>query len=338
MKAVMTLGVDVGNFNTKTQSIVIPSGFVKLTALPYGTANYVLLNGFYYVSDEHRFPYERDKTNSENAFILSLLAISGEILKEAERINKKKMEAAATDETKKDKVLGVQGELEQLKEIRLGVGLPPTHMSTLSKKTKQYYIERMGNGIEYVYNGYKFSFKLKDIECFPQDYATVLTYRPKDRENSAVSYPSFYAIDIGGWTVDIVTITNRQLDLSKCDSKPLGILAMYETMIKDVEMKTGKRLSQVDIECVLKGEKTLLKQEVLDEIKNSADEWYARIISELRQFGIQLDAYPSLFMGGGSILFKKQIKADKSIVKHEFISGSRSNALGYALLMEAKKA
>ena len=337
MRTIMTLGVDVGNFYTKTQSVVIPSGFIKMSTLPYGTDNYVLLNGNYYVSDEHIFPYERDKTKTENAFILSLLAISGELLKEAEKCNKKKVDAAEQDETKKRHVLGVQGELNQLKEIKLGIGLPPTHMSTLCKKMKQYYIDRIGEGITYVYNGYEISFMLNAIECFPQDYAAVLTYRPKDREDSAVTYPSFYAIDIGGWTVDIITISNRKLSMEKCDSKPLGVLAMYEKMIKDVEIKTGKRLSQTDIECILKGEKTLLRQDVIEEIKHSADEWYARIMSELKQFGIEMDMYPVLFIGGGSALFKKQIKADKSIIKYEFISGSRSNAIGYALLMDANK-
>lgn len=337
MKSVLTMGLDIGNYDTKTQNCTIPSGFVAMHSLPYGTDNYLLLDGVYYISDEQRFAYEKDKTQSENAFVLSLLAISAEIVKEAEKINKRKEEAALKDPSKASKVIGIQEEISQLKEINLGVGLPPTHVATLEKKTREYYEKRLKGGISYIYNGYTISFALKNIKCYPQDFAAVITYKPKDRENSAVSYPSFYAIDVGGWTVDIVTIINRKPAMSKCDSKPLGILAMYEKMIKDVELKTGKRLSQTDLEYVLKGEKTLLKEDVIKEIQACEKEWYENIMRALKQFGLELDMYPVIFIGGGSQLFKKYIKADKSLAKYEFIPSSRANASGYATLMEANK-
>lgn len=337
MKSILTIGLDIGNYDTKTQNCIIPSGFVAMHSLPYGTETYLQLDGIYYIPDEQRFAYEKDKTQSENAFILSLLAISAEIVKEAEKVNKRKEDIAIKEPSKATKVIGVQAEIEQLKEIRLGVGLPPTHVSTLEKKTREYYEERLKKGIKYKYNGYEISFSLKDIKCYPQDFAAVLTYKPKDRENSAVSFPSFYAIDIGGWTVDIVTIINRKPAMSKCDSKPLGILAMYEKMIKDVELKTGKRLSQTDLEYVLKGEKTLLKEEIINEIRACEKEWYENIMRALKQFGLELDMYPVIFIGGGSQLFRKYIKADKSLVKYEFIPSSRANAMGYATLMEANK-
>jgi len=337
MKSVLTLGLDLGNFNTKTQNQTIPSGFVTMNTLPYGAETYLKFNGVYYLPDEQRFPYERDKTINENAFILSILAISSEILREAEKQNKKKEEAALKDEKKQGKVLGVQGEIEQLKEIRLGVGLPPTHVATLKEKTVKYYEDRLKNGISYEYNGYVISFKLKDIKCYPQDFAAVLTYKPKDRETSAVSYPTFYAVDIGGWTVDIVTVLNGKPAMSKCDSKPLGILAMYEKMTREVEQKTGKRLSQTDLENILKGGKTLLKEDVIKEIKACEKEWYESIIKSLRQFGLDLEMHPVIFVGGGAQLFRKLISADKTLVKYEFIPSPRANAIAYATLMEAGK-
>lgn len=334
MKKTLTLGLDLGNYDVKTQNTVTPSGFAAYTTLPYGTEKYLYFNGKYYVPNNQRFSYERDKTASENAIVLSLLGISAEILREAERQNKRKLDVAEKDPSKASKVLGVQGELDRLEEIRLGIGLPPTHVATLEKKTKKYYEDYLKDGIEYIYNGYKISFKLAEIRCYPQDFAAVITYRPKDREESAVSYPNFYAVDIGGWTVDVVSVVKGQPEMSLCDSKPLGVLAMYEKMTKELELKTGLRLDQTDLECILKDEKTLLSSEVIECVKDLADEWYKGIMGALKQFGLKLDMYPVIFIGGGAQLFKKNIKADKSIAKYEFIPGARANAIGYATLME----
>ena len=337
MKKCLTIGLDLGNFDVKTQNTVTPSGFAAYSTLPYGTEKYVYFNNTYYVPNNQRFSYERDKTASENAIVLSLLGISAEILKEAEKQNKRKMDAAEKDPTKASKVIGVQGELDRLEEIRLGIGLPPTHVSTLEGKTKKYYENYLKDGIEYIYNGYKISFKLTEVRCYPQDFAAVLTYRPKDREESAISYPNFYAVDIGGWTVDVVSVVNGRPTMELCDSKPLGVLAMYDKMAKELELKTGLRLDQTDLECILKDEKTLLSNEVIESVKELANEWYKNIMSSLKQFGLKLDMYPVIFIGGGAQLFKKNIKADKSIAKYEFIPGARANAIGYATLMELNK-
>lgn len=338
MKKTLTIGLDIGNYDVKTQNTTTPSGFVTYDSLPYGVENYMKLNGRYYIPDEQRFSYTKDKTVNDNAIILSLMGIAAEILAEAEKQDKKKREQAEKNPAKANRILGIQGEINELEFINLGVGLPPTHVSALEEKTKNYYLKHFGNGKEYItyeYNGYKISFKLNAIKCYPQDFAAVLVYKPKDNENSAVSYPTFYAVDIGGWTVDIVTVKNRRLEWDKCDSKGLGILAMYEKIGKDIEIKTGKRLSHNDMECILKGEKTLLKEEIVDAVKACASEWYKKIISSLVQFGLDLDTYPVLFVGGGALLFKRNIRTDKSITKYEFISSPRANAIGYATLLDA---
>jgi len=51
MKSVLTLGLDLGNFNTKTQNQTIPSGFVTMNTLPYGAEKYLKFKGVYYLPD-----------------------------------------------------------------------------------------------------------------------------------------------------------------------------------------------------------------------------------------------------------------------------------------------
>lgn len=335
----ITIGLDVGNYDTKTQNTDTPSGFSVYNELPYGTSTYILWNGKYYIPSEHRFSYVKDKTENENAFILSLFGISAEILNEAKRVNNIKENALKKDE-KKNSVIGIQGEIATVNSVNLGIGLPPTHCSILGKKTVEYYEENFKDGISYIYNGYQFSYGLNFVKYYPQDFAAVLTYAPQDREDSAISFPTYYAVDIGGWTVDVVTIINNRVTMEMCDSKPLGILAMYDKIIRDVELSCGKRLDTIEVECILQGRKTLLKDDVKKEVKRGAEEWYKKIMNELRQFGVDLESSPVIFMGGGSLVFKDFIEHDPDIVKYEFIDNPHANAKGYEILVnkEIKKA
>ena len=72
-------GIDVGNYDTKTQNTSIPSGYTgPLTEKPIGD-EYLKFNGKYYVPSFERFAYEKDKTRTERCIILSLFALANEI-------------------------------------------------------------------------------------------------------------------------------------------------------------------------------------------------------------------------------------------------------------------
>lgn len=77
---VLDIGVDVGNFDTKTQNTVIPSGFVSYTDAPYKAKECLFLNSRYYKPSQKRFPYVENKTENENMYVLTLLAIANEII------------------------------------------------------------------------------------------------------------------------------------------------------------------------------------------------------------------------------------------------------------------
>ena len=337
MKRIKNIGVDVGNFDTKTQNTVVPSGFEVSETKPFGTTNYLEYNGAFYVPSNDRFSYERDKTINENCFILSLIAIASEIQFCAESAKAGRERQAKLDGTKLDRVRSVQDEIFDVETVNLGVGLPPTHVSTLQDKLISYYKARFGEGVEYKYNGYTFRYKLGMIKCFPQDFAAILTYHPQDKENSAISFPSYYGIDIGGWTVDVVTILDKRISINKCDSKPLGVLAMHEKIVREVETTFGRRLMKTDIENILKGERILIPEDVKTFIKNAANKWYEDIMKSLKQFGVAYDTHPVIFLGGGALLFKDCIKKDQRLVKYELMYNPKANAAAYAALLGPEK-
>lgn len=322
----LSIGVDVGNFDTKTQSTVIPSGFVAYKKVPFGNNGYIFYNGMYYMSDPKRFPYVEDKTENENMFILTLIAIAKEIEDNAKKRNEKNMAAGKT-------VLGVQGEIDKIKDINLGIGLPLSHYNRNKDKYIAYYNERFGDGIEYDFREYHIKLKINCIQCYPQDFAAVVTYVPKNPQSIMNSREkTYYAVDIGGWTVDIMSVVSNELE-GKGTSKPLGVLAMYEHIINEVDSETGTRLRVTDIEAVLRKEQTYIGEEEQEIIFQETERWFEQITNEMIQYGMLLSTTPVLFLGGGSQLFKPFIKKSGKFVKCEFIANQKANARGYSLLV-----
>lgn len=320
--AEINIGLDVGNYNTKTVHASIPSGFSVYSKKPFLGEEYLYYNGKYYIPESERFPYLQDKTTNENAFILSLFAIGKEILQRKEKDGHKEN---GTD---------IDTEIAKITSLNLGVGVPPIHYSVLSNPTIDYYKKRFENGISFIYNNHEFNISLNTCRCFVQDVAAVVGYvPPQNKKDPIVKYKSYTAIDIGGQTVDIITFINGNIDLGKCDSKPLGVLVMYEKIIKHIEMETGKRYPKDIIESVLRHEQTILDPSIIELINQEAENWLNHIIAALIQFGLDFDTYPVLFLGGGSLLFKPFIKK-LGLAKYDFINNPNANASGYEKLLK----
>ena len=85
----LIIGVDVGNYNTKSQNTVIPSGyegpFLEATILGGYERGNLKWNGLYYIHSSKRLPYLADKTKDDRCIILTLMSISKEILLRTEK-------------------------------------------------------------------------------------------------------------------------------------------------------------------------------------------------------------------------------------------------------------
>ena len=75
MSKSINIGVDVGNFDTKSQNTVTPSGFVEYSDVPFGVKEYLELDGKFYAQTPKRFTYVKNKATNENMYILTLMRI-----------------------------------------------------------------------------------------------------------------------------------------------------------------------------------------------------------------------------------------------------------------------
>lgn len=318
LKKSFYVGLDVGNYSTKTSNTTTTSGYKQYAEKPYGAANILKYDGVYYVPTLKPLSYLKDKTSNDRCLILSLLGIAQEILLAAK--NEKDVQAAITDVT----------------DLYLGVGLPPAHMSSLSENLENYYMNHFKNGITFEYNGYNFSLTLKGLKIYPQDYAAVAVYNPKRDDFITKKFKNYYAIDIGGYTIDVVPIHSKKPVVEGCKSLERGVLKMYDQIASDINRDLGQNVDETNIEDVLRGEATCLSEETISAINKYAQSWLDEIANKLNEDGLNFDSYPVVFLGGGSKLFRKYIKANPLIKYFDFISDPRANAKGYKKLLMAE--
>lgn len=307
-------GIDVGNNDTKSDFTSIPSGFVKSTILPAMASKYLFYGNKYYVPSETRFPYAMDKTKDDQCLMLTLMSLAEEIIHTA----------------KKKNVEDIQKYIDNIKKINLGVGLPPAHLSHLGKKTKDYYLKKLGKEVQFEYNHYMFSFSVENCHVFPQDFVAAVSNK---RSHIIKEYKTYYAIDIGGQTVDVVKIKDGEPDAENCASRELGTRKMYDKIVNHVLLETGITIDMFNVEDILLKKEHILPSEVVDIVNEQANAWTNKIFNELRQAGLEFKAYPCVFFGGGPKLLKPFIKKNNSVSVVDFIGDVHANAKGYTYFL-----
>ena len=305
------LGIDVGNSDTKSAHTSTPSGIKESPTLPPETSEYLLYEGKYYIPSFDRMAYRMDKTVDDLCLALTLIAISKEVLFRA-------------PEGKDPREY-----ISRIDKVHLGVGLPPMHYSMLKDKTIEYYKSTMSGGIVYEYSGYTFSFALDVCKVFPQDYTAVMTDKKSFELVRRFIDSRVYAIDIGGITVDYIPIIKGKPDMLGADSIELGINKMFDAIIQQIFIKTGHRVGYDAIENVLNKKETILPEDIKELIIREAEKWTNNIVDVLKQKGMDLWAYPAIFLGGGSKILKPFLKSNSSIMNSEFIPSANANAKAY---------
>lgn len=147
MSDLIIIGVDHGYAAMKTAHFSFPTGLVEYEHEPYTQKDVLEYGGKYYVVGSARQPLQRDKTRTEDYYLLTLAAIAKE--------------------------LDYRG-MERTAEVLLAAGLPLTSFGRDKKKFRDYLL-RGGKPVCFRYEGRDYTVHLADVMLFPQGYAAVLT-------------------------------------------------------------------------------------------------------------------------------------------------------------------
>lgn len=77
------IGVDVGNYDTKTALSSTPSGYSKSEDKPFGVKECIFYNGMYYAPSERRFLIQKIKQKMKEHLFFLFLELQRKLLRSA---------------------------------------------------------------------------------------------------------------------------------------------------------------------------------------------------------------------------------------------------------------
>lgn len=296
----MLIAIDHGNKQIKTVNCEpFTSGLLESDTQPFGKG-VLRYQGKYYQITDQRIPYRKDKTEDERFFVLTLFAIAREI---------------------EQRNCFHPG----LLRVELAVGLPPAYYGTHYKSFGQYFKDR--GTVNFSYDNKSYSILIDAVACYPQSYAAALTIF-----QTLQAIPKALVLDVGGMTADYLQIKYGQGDLSVCDSLENGVIRLYNRIESKVRAEQDILLTECEIDAILTSDRVQVPFGVADIVERLAQEFIADLLSALRERQLELKSGPVIFVGGGSILLRKQIQRSGKVGNPLFVEDIRANARGYEML------
>lgn len=299
MNASITIGIDHGYAAMKTSHFSFPTGLVEYEHEPYTSKDVLEYGGKYYVVGSGRQPLQKDKTITEDYYLLTLAAIA------------KELEHRGAEHTS---------------NIHLAAGLPLTNFGRDKKKFRAYLL-RDGKPVSFRYEGSDYIITIADVSLFPQGYAAVLT------QSELLDEPSVIVADIGGWTVDLMRLDNRIPNAATCRSLELGMIRCIDEISEQVRRLFGVSMTTAQIESVLQGNTSSVEDRIRAIIHAQADKYIKALLSAIMESGLDAHAMPTIFLGGGAALMKRRVTATEGLCRPLILDDVCLNAKGYERLV-----
>lgn len=296
------ISVDQGNSNYKTPNFVFPTGLTIMDKKPIKGTDYLYYKGKYYTHSEKRIKYARDKTEDFRFFVLTLFAIA----KELERTG--------------------QIQEEDVVQLVLCLGLPPTHYKELHKKYEEFF-ESYKDVVEFIYNDKTYHICFQETKTFMQDYAAMVTII-----NEIEYIPDAVGIDIGGFTVDYLVMESGVPNPDEKDSLEGGIITLYNDIISAVNSEYDLLLKEKGINAIIAGKTEYYDDAINQFVLEKVQIFVTEMMNGLREKGIDLKSSYAIFIGGGSLLLKEYLLKNERLNRYLFIEDIKANAIGYNIL------
>ncbi len=299
MNDTITIGVDHGYYAMKTTHCAFPTGLVEYEHEPYTHKDVLEYGGKFYVVGTSRQPLQKDKTRTEDYYLLTLAAIAKEL---------------------------EYRQAGPVTTVHLAAGLPLTSFGRDKRKFKEY-LFRDGQAVTFRYEWTAYTVTIERVSLFPQGYAAVLT------QQELLDEPSVIVADIGGWTVDLMRLDNRIPNASACRSLELGMIRCLDEIAEQIRRALGLSMTAAQIESVLRGEVSSVDSQAKEIIHREAEAYARRLLSAIAECGLDARAMPAIFLGGGAALMKRHVSATDGLCRPLILDDVCLNAKGYERLV-----
>lgn len=302
----MLISIDHGNKQIKTANKTFTSAFTESDTKPPFGEDILEYKGKYYSLSGNRIPYLRNKAIDDRFFILTLFSLAYEI------------EAAGTYDP------------DEIMDVQLAVGLPPAHFGAQAEQFEAYFKNR--DVISFVFQNKPYDIYINEAVCFPQAYAASVPLFGKLKD-----IPKAVVVDIGGFTADYLLLRNGKGDLSACDSLENGVIVLYNRIQSKVNADLDLLLEESDIDAILMEKPHDFDDAIVSIVEEQAQSFIGDLVGKLRERMIDLRSGKAVFVGGGSILLRRQIESCDKVGHALFVDEISANTKGYDLLYRAAK-
>ena len=299
MSETITVGIDHGFAAMKSAHFSFPTGLVEYEHEPYTSKDVLEYGGKYFVVGTGRQPLQKDKTATEDYYLLTLAAIA------------KELEHRGAERT-----VGVH----------LAAGLPLTGFGRDKKRFREYLI-RDDQPVSFRYEGNSYTVTIAEVSLFPQGYAAVFT------QSELLDEPSVIVADIGGWTVDLMRLDNRIPNAASCRSLELGMIRCLDEIAEQIRRSLGLSMTAAQIENVLQGGVSSVEENAKQIVHREAGTYVRRLLSAITESGLDARAMPAIFLGGGAALLKRHVTASDGLCRPLILDDACLNAKGYERLV-----
>ena len=304
MSGELCIGVDHGYAAIKTVHLAFPAGLAAYEHEPYTRRDVLEYGGKFYVVGSGRQPLQKDKTRTEDYYLLTLAAIAKELeYRHAERTC----------------------------SVILAAGLPLTSFGRNKKKFRKYLL-RDSQTAAFRYEGRDYAVAIRDVELFPQGYSAILT------QSGLLDEPSVILADIGGWTVDLMRLDGRIPSAATCRSLELGMIRCLDEIAEQVRRARGITLTTAQIESVLRGDASRIGDQAKAIIHAQAEQYVRDLLAAIMESGLDVGAMPTVFLGGGAALLKRYVPPAGALFQPVILDDICLNAKGYERLAAQMKA
>ena len=186
--------------------------------------------------------------------------------------------------------------------------------------------------ISFVFQNKPYDIYINEAVCFPQAYAASVPLfgKLKDVAKAVV-------VDIGGFTADYLLLRSGKGDLSACDSLENGVIVLYNRIQSKVNADLDLLLEESDIDAILLQKPHDFDEAIVEIVEEQAQNFIGDLVGKLRERMIDLRSGKAVFVGGGSILLRRQIEACDKVGHALFVDEISANTKGYDLLYRASK-
>ena len=300
MSEPIMIGVDHGYAAMKTTHCTFPTGLVEYEHEPYTRKGVLEYGGKFYVVGSGRQPLQKDKTQTEDYYLLTLAAIAKEIQQRGA-----KTECSVT----------------------IAAGLPLAGFGR-EKKSFREYLRPSSQPVSFQFEGIPYKVAIEDVKLFPQGYSALMIH-PELLQNE----PSVLLMDIGGWTVDLMRLDNNVPNAATCRSLELGMIRCIDEVKEQVRRDVGLSVTDAQVERVLAGKPCSMDEDARGIIQKQGRLYTERLLSAAMEAGFDLKAIPVVMLGGGAAVVKRNVAPQDGLCRVFALLDDKVNAEGFERIL-----